>query len=132
MSPEEHIRKAERILRTVDKCTDSDAMIIVEGGMLAINHCVNAALHILGLRAADNDIIHSDYMSVAEMTRLRILAGDVLDCLERVEDMRAPYVRGCAPNKESAARQARIDIRAAIDHVGKLKPLDLPMVDYKP
>lgn len=132
MTPEAHIAKAERMIRTIDKCKDSDAEIIVEGAMLSINHCVNAALHILGLKDIKSDIIHSDYMSVAEMTRLRILAGDLLDCLERVEEMRAPYVRGCAPNKEAAARQAREDCRSAVTIVTALKPLDLPMVDYKP
>lgn len=132
MTPQEHIRKAERMLRTVDKCRDSDTEVIVEGAMLSINHCVNAALHILGIRPANNDIIHSDYMTVAEMTRLRILAGDLLDCLERAEDLRAPFVRGCAPNKEAASRQARKDIREAIDIAAALKPIDLPMVDYKP
>jgi hypothetical protein len=106
--------------------------MVIEGAMLAANHYTNAALHVLGIRREDSDIIHTDYMTVAQYRRLEILAGGLLAGLESIEDLRAPFVRGSASGGAAAARKARKSLDAVIAAFGCLKPTDLPMADYLP
>jgi hypothetical protein len=132
MTPEAHIAKAARLMRTMDRCRNDDYEMVIEGAMLAGNHYVNATLHKLGIRAQHADIIHTDYMSVAQFRRLGILAPDVLDCLEAIEAFRAPFVRGNAPGGASAASEARILLAKLVDAFHHMKPNTLPIVDYMP
>ena len=132
MTPEEHVAKAVRIARSMRKCRQGDWEMIIEGAMLATNHYANAALHKLGIRPPERDIIHTDYMQVSEFRRLEILAGDLLGTLEQIEELRAPFVRGCAPGGEEAGAQARVLLDRAISQFSALKPNDLPMQDYLP
>jgi hypothetical protein len=132
MTPEAHIAKAARIMRTMDRCRNDDYEMVIEGAMLAGNHYVNASLHKLGIRAQHVDIVHTDFMTVAQFRRLEILAPKVLECLEAIEDFRAPFVRGNASGGAAAAAEARAQLAKLIDAYRRLKPNTLPIVDYVP
>lgn len=132
MKPDEHVAKAARITRSMSKCRPDDYELIIEGAMLATNHYVNAALHKLGIRPPDVDIIHTDYLRVSEYRRLEILADDLLHTIEQIEELRAPYVRGCAAGGKKAARQARTLLDRAHLEFEAVEPNTLPMQDYLP
>lgn len=132
MTPDEHASKAKRIARSMRKCKDSDYELIIEAAMLASNHYVNAALHKLGIRPSERDIVHTDYLRVSEYRRLEILGGGLLHTIEGIEDLRAPFVRGCAAGGEAAGREARMLLDRAVAEYQNLKPNKLPMQDYLP
>lgn len=93
MEIQDHLTKAGRFERTVAKLdAERDAECVIEACMLAATHCINAALHKMGLTDPMGDILHSS-MSVIP----RDLGPDMnaaLAALSFIEGLRPFYVRG--------------------------------------
>jgi hypothetical protein len=132
MNREAHISKARRIERTLAKLRPEDYEISIEGAMLAANHYANLALHVFGIRAEEEDIIHSEYLAVIDHIRFQLLAPDLLEALEEIEELRAPYVRGGAPGGEEAAEQARGLLARTRTAALALEPPEIPILAYAP
>ena len=107
MSPEQHAAKAEKILKAMDKLTESDFEMVIEASMLAGTHLLNAALHRMRLSESNDDVMHAEYMSSAMRTKTTLVAGPLVDALQAIEEMRPFSVRGDLPNGETAARRCR-------------------------
>ncbi|MGD9944649.1 MAG: hypothetical protein AB7L76_23690 [Burkholderiaceae bacterium] len=105
MSPEQHLAKAERILKAMDKLTEADFEMVIEASMLAGTHLLNAALHRMKLTEAGDDVMHAEYLSSAIRTKTTLIAGPLVEALQAIEEMRPFYVRGDVPNGEGAARR---------------------------
>ena len=97
MSPEEHSAKALRIVKAMDKLTEADFEMVIEGSMLAGTHFLNMALHRSGLTEPHDDVVHAEYMSAAMRTKAGLVAGPLVEALQTIEEMRPFYVRGESP-----------------------------------
>lgn len=106
MNPQDHRQRAERIERSLDKCTPDDYEMRIEGAMLAGTHWVNYVLHRAGVTQPEDDVLHSYMLTVNELRRLRVADAELLDALTEIEDIRPPYVRGNAPNGRAAGESA--------------------------
>jgi hypothetical protein len=106
ISPELHQKKAERIVRSLGKCSPSDYETIIEGAMLAGSHWFNLALHGYGLLPPDQDVMHAEFLTKAERLRVTLVAPELVEALEEIEAARALYVRGSAAGGEDMARRA--------------------------
>jgi hypothetical protein len=106
MNVDAHRVKAERIERSLAKCTVRDYETVVEGAMLAGTHWFNVLLHLAGLRAADNDIVHTEFIQLGERRKLALAMPESLRSLDIIEDLRTTHVRGDMPDGEGAARRA--------------------------
>jgi hypothetical protein len=132
MTPEAHRRKAERIERSLARLSGSDYEMRVEGAMLAATHYTNMALHTLGLTPRDRDIIHTEFLQVIDYRRLRVAAPRLLEALEGLESLRAPYVRGAAPDGPIAGEKALQLLDIARYEVQRVRPLGFRIVNYIP
>jgi hypothetical protein len=132
MTPEAHQRKAERIERSLLHLSGSDYEMRVEGAMLAATHYTNMALHILGLTPRDHDIIHTEFLQVIDYKRFRVAAPRLLEALEGLESLRAPYVRGAAPEGPIAGEKALQLLDVARSEAKCVRPLGFPIVNYIP
>jgi hypothetical protein len=132
MPPEAHQRKAERIERTLRRLSSSDYEMRVDGAMLAATHYTNMALHILGLTPHDRDIIHTEFLQVIDYKRFRVAAPLLLEALEGIESLRAPYVRGAAPDGPIAGDKAVKLLDIARNEAKRVRPLSFPIVNYIP
>lgn len=101
-----HRRKAERIMRSLTKCAVSDHEALIEGAMLAGTHWFNLALHDFGLLPVDRDVMHAEFLTAAERLKIALVAREMVEALEAIEQSRALFVRGTAPGGEDAARRA--------------------------
>ncbi len=106
MRIESHIDRATRIERSLGRCGAADYEVVIEGVMLAATEWFNAALHRMGERQIDADVMHAEFMTHGERRRIEILAPSLLHALDEIEEMRAPYVRGDREGGEAAARRA--------------------------
>ena len=106
MKPELHRSKAEGIERSLQKCTAADYEAVIEAAMLAGSHWFNYALHAYGLRAPDNDVMHAEFLSKAERTKVAVASQELVEALEEIEASRAMFVRGSAPGGEQMGRRA--------------------------
>jgi hypothetical protein len=106
MNPELHRSKAERIARSLEKCTAADYEALIEGAMLAGTHWFNYALHAYGLRAPEQDVMHAEFLTKAERAKLVLVSQDLVEALEEVEASRAMFVRGSAAGGEEMGRRA--------------------------
>jgi hypothetical protein len=106
MNPELHRSKAERITRSLEKCTAADYEALIEGAMLAGTHWFNYALHAYGLRAPEQDVMHAEFLTKAERAKLVLVSQELVEALEEVEASRAMFVRGSAAGGEEMARRA--------------------------
>lgn len=132
MNREAHMAKAARIEATLAKLQPQDYEIRIDGAMLAANHYANMALHILGICPEKWDMIHSEYLTVIDYTRFRILAGDLLAALDGIEELRAPFVRGGADGGEQAGEEAMRLLAKARTAALAVKPTGIPIVNYTP
>lgn len=132
VSPEAHRAKAERIERTLLKLRGSDYEMRIDGAMLAANHYVNLALHVLGLAPEERDIIHSEFMSVIDHRRFEAAATRLLEALEEIEELRAPFVRGSAAQGEAAGERALQMLAVVRREAWALKPIGFPIANYVP
>jgi hypothetical protein len=106
MTPEQHRSKAERIARSLEKCTTADFEAVIEGVMLAATHWLNFAVHVYGLRPAEQDIMHAEFLTKAERLKVSLVMRQTIEALEEIEASRALYVRGSAQGGEQMARRA--------------------------
>ncbi|MFG1357952.1 hypothetical protein [Xanthobacter pseudotagetidis] len=130
MTPEAHLAKAARIERSLARLEPRDYEIRIDGAMLAANHYVNRALHILGLRSEDADIVHTEYLVAIDLTRFRLMAPKLLEALEGIERLRAPFVRGGAPGGFAAGEAALGLLAQAKAASGDVRAPDLVIADY--
>ena len=107
MMPEQHRQKAERIERSLAKCSAEDFEAVIEGAMLAGTHWLNAALHAIGFTAPDRDVLHAQYLAGNDRLKLSLLRPDLLAAIDAIECARARFVRGDMPGGRDAARQCR-------------------------
>jgi hypothetical protein len=103
---DQHRAKAERITRSLGKCTTADYEAVIEGAMLAGAHWLNLALHEFGLWPPDRDVMHAEFLTRAERLKVCVVGAEMVEALEEIEAARALYVRGDAPGGEDAARRA--------------------------
>ncbi len=129
MTPERHRGVAERIARSLEKVAASDYEAVIEGCMLAGTHWFNAALHEMGLSAPDRDVMHVEYMVVHERRKAWLVAPAMVEALERIEDMRALYVRGNADGGEAAAAEALRCLGVLREAAAGARPLGLTSPD---
>lgn len=132
MRPESHIEKAERIERSLQHCSALDYEMRIEGAMLAATHYANLALHRLGITPETWDVVHSDFLSIMDHVRFRLLEGELVTALEEIELLRPPWVRGDALDGEAAGERAAqlLDVvrRAAL----AARPGRMPIIQYRP
>jgi hypothetical protein len=91
---EAHEAKAERITRSLAKCTPEDYEAVIEGTMLAGTHWFNVALHRYGVTAADDDVMHAEYLIGAVRLKLSLIAPTLTAALDEIENARPRFVRG--------------------------------------
>ena len=113
MNVDAHRDKAQRLERSLAKCGAGDFETIIEGAMLAATHWFNLLLHRRGLRAAENDVLHAEFVTVGERRKLALAAPAALQALDRIERSRTTHVRGDIPEGERAAQDA-LDCLATI------------------
>lgn len=130
MTPERHREFAERITRSMEKVTTADYEAVIEGCMLAGTHWFNVALHEMGITAADHDVLHVEFMIVHERRKTWLVAPDMVEALERIEDMRGLHVRGNAEGGEDAAQTALECLALIRDTALQAKPLGLTSPHY--
>ena len=106
LSPELHRSKAERIARSLQKCTPADYEAVIEGAMLAGSDWFNYALHAYGLRAPGEDVMHAEFLTKAERLKVALASRELVEALEEIEASRAMFVRGSAAGGEEMARRA--------------------------
>jgi hypothetical protein len=82
ISPELHQKKAERIVRSLGKCSPSDYEAIIEGAMLAGSHWFNLALHGYGLLPPVQDVMNAVFLTKAERMRVSLVAPELVEALE--------------------------------------------------
>jgi hypothetical protein len=106
MNIDGHRAKAERIERSMAKCSASDYETVIEGAMLAGTHWFNFLLHAAGLRAPDNDIVHTEFVQLGERRKFALAMPEEMRALDLIEELRTTHVRGDMPEGEAAARRA--------------------------
>ena len=74
--------------------------------MLAGSHWFNYALHAYGLRAAADDVMHAEFLTKAERSKVVLVSQELVEALEEIEAARAMFVRGSATGGEGMARRA--------------------------
>lgn len=94
MKIEAHEEKAERIMRSLAKCTSGDYEAVIEGAMLAGTHWFNIALHRYGVTAADDDVMHAEYLTGALRLKLSLVIPGLTAALDEIENARPRFVRG--------------------------------------
>ena len=106
MKAQLHRSKAERIERSVAKCTDLDWEIRIEAAMLAGTHWANYALHRRAVTADDEDIVHTTMTVVAYLKKYELAEGQLLADLSEIEALRPFHVRGDVAGGPEAGRRA--------------------------
>jgi len=101
-----HRAKAQRIEHSMAKCRTADFETIIEGAMLAGTHWFNLLLHAAALRAADNDIVHTEFVQIGERRKFALAMPEEMRALDLIEGLRTTHVRGDMPDGEAAARRA--------------------------
>jgi len=132
MKIDAHLAKAERLARQLAKIPAQYHEARVEAAMLAATHWTNRALHILGILPEARDMIHTDYLTGAELLRLKLVAPALVAAVEGIEELRAPYVRGAAPDRGAAGERA-IRLLVEVEAAGRqVRAPELPFVTYSP
>ena len=107
MKAESHRRKAERLGRSLAKCSPADTELVIDGVMLAITHWINFTFHTLELTAPDDDIMHCYFVTGFDRQYYGLAADPVfLDALEEIDDLRPLHVRGNAAGSDAAGVRA--------------------------
>lgn len=125
MTPEQHLAKAERITRAMEKLKPTDYEMQIEAAMLAGTHWLNIAVHRYGLTEAKDDVIHAEYMSGATRLKLSLVAPGLAEALDEIEQARPLFVRGDAPGGEAVAARCleRLrQLRAAAEGARSFRP----------
>lgn len=106
MRVEDHIDRATRMETSLRRCGAADYEMIIEGVMLAATEWFNVALHRMGERPIETDVMHAEFMTLGDRRRIEIMAPSLLRALDEIEEMRAFYVRGDRAGGEAAAQRA--------------------------
>ena len=106
MRAELHRQKAERIERSLVKCTDGDWELRIEAAMLAGTHWANYALHRRGVTPEAEDIVHTTMTVVAYLKKYELAEGILLAQLAEIEALRPLYVRGDVEGGPAAGKRA--------------------------
>lgn len=107
MRAEAHRAKAERIARSLAKCSPADYEMAIEGAMLAICHWINFAFHTRALTAPETDIMHSYFITGFDRQYFALVAGpEFVDALEEIDNTRTLHVRGNVAGGEAAGERA--------------------------
>ena len=110
MTPDRHREFAERIARSLEKVSSEDYEAVIEGCMLAGTHWFNVALHELGITEPAHDVLHVEYMIFHERRKAWLVAPEMVEALDAIEELRALHVRGNAAGGEEAATGALTDL----------------------
>ena len=121
MKAELHREKAERIERSLAKCTDQDWEIRIEAAMLAGTHWANYALHRRAVTVDGEDIVHTTMTVVAYLRKYEVAEGKLLADLGEIEALRPFHVRGDVPGGPEAGRRA-LELLAAIGSRARQAP----------
>ena len=104
---EAHRAKAERLERSLAKCTAEDYEVVIDGAMLAVSHWANYAYHALGLTGPDTNVMHAYFVTAFDRQYFGLAAGpEFMDALEEIETLRPLYARGNVPGGPKAAARA--------------------------
>ena len=125
MTPEQHLAKAERITRAMEKLKPADYEMLIEAAMLAGTHWLNTAMHRYGLTEAKDDVMHVEYLTGASRLKLSLVAPGLAEALEAIEQSRPGFVRGDVPGGEAAAARCleRLrELRAAAEGARPFRP----------
>jgi hypothetical protein len=106
MESELHRAKAERIERSLAKCSRADFETVIEAALLSAGHWFNLALHDMDFYGPDRDVLHLTKLPQEDYLRIQAVQHDLLHAYDELEELRSPYVRGCEPNGEAAADRA--------------------------
>ena len=106
MNAHEHCVRAERIVRSLEKCRSEDFAMKIEAAMLAGTHWMNAALHRMSVTVPESDVFHTYLLTINEYRHLSVADESLVKALTEIEDLRPPYVRGNFPGGEQAAERA--------------------------
>ena len=107
MKAEAHRAKAERLERSLAKCTPDDYEVVIDGAMLAVSHWANYAYHALGITEPDRNVMHAYFVTAFDRQYFGLAAGpEFLDALEEIETLRPLYVRGNVAGGAKAAARA--------------------------
>ncbi len=63
-------------------------------------------LHHSGLRAAGNDAVHAEFVSLGKRRKFSVAIPGALRALDEIESLRTTHVRGDMPDREQAAKLA--------------------------
>lgn len=121
MKAELHRQKAERIERSLAKCTDADWEIRIEAAMLAGTHWANYALHRRSVTPDAEDVVHTTMTVVAYLKKYELAEGKLLGDLAEIEALRPLYVRGDIEGGIEAGRRA-LQLLAAIGERARQAP----------
>lgn len=113
MSPDVHAARAERIAASIGRCETGDYEVVIEGAMLAGADWLNAALHAAGLAPPERDAMHSEFLTLGERRRIAVVLPSLVECLDEIEEMRAPYSRGA----EAGGPEAGLRAIALLDRI---------------
>jgi hypothetical protein len=90
------------------------------------------ALHVLGLSVSERDIIHTEFLQVIDYKRFRVAARALLEALEDIEALRAPYVRGAQADGPAAGARALQLLKVVRSEAKRVAPIPFPIVNYVP
>ncbi|HZQ61173.1 MAG TPA: hypothetical protein VFC24_07485 [Casimicrobiaceae bacterium] len=106
MNPATHRAKAQRIERSIAALDPTQFEAVIEGTMLAGTHWFNLVLHRAAILPDRNDAMHAEFLPLGTRRRVRVLLGEVLAAMDRIEALRTTHVRGDMPDGTGAAREA--------------------------
>lgn len=132
MIADAHRQKAERIERTLAKLESADYEMRIDGAVLAASHYANLALHRLGIMPETQDIVHTEFLEVIDYRRLEVAAGALVEALEAIEELRAPFVRGAAPRGVEAGERAVALLARVREAALKTEPIAVALSKYTP
>lgn len=102
-----HRAKAERIEASLARCRTDEYEAVIEATMLAGTHWFNVALHALELTAAQEDVLHAEYMTGAQRLKLSLIEPALLEALDFIERSRAGHVRGNLEGGPEVSRECQ-------------------------
>ena len=120
MRPAQHLEKARRVVRSLDKLDAAgDSFAIIDGALIAGYHLGNALLHAHGVSAP---AVHFNTPSKLEqpIDTLPAAAQPAFRSFGELEALRSVYVRGPAPPDERAAQEARRALAEMVRHCAAL------------
>ena len=110
MKMENHMEKAERMLKSISKLNpEEDYELIIEAYLLTAAHFINAAMHKIGTLPEDRDIKHNKLEGfLKKENALKTKSKEASDLILSLENLRPSHVYGRGKNGETEkkAREA--------------------------